>query len=446
MIGGSLRLRLAAAGAAAILVALALAAFGLTRLFEAHVERRALAELSAHLDQIAAGLSVDAAGAPLLDPAPADPRFVRPLSGLYWRIGEDDAAVVSRSLWDGTLALAADALRDGAEHVHAVEGPRGEALLAVERVVTLPPSRGGARVRIAVALDRAEIAAATRAFAGGMSPYLGLLVVALSLGGWAQLALGLAPLRALGARLAAVRSGATARMGAGFPAELAPLTAEIDALLAAREADVARARARAADLAHGLKTPLQALMGEAARLRAEGRDTAAEGVEQVAHAMRRQVDRELARARTARDPRRSAADAGAAVGRVAAVLKRTPDGARLDWRVGDARGLRLRIDPDDLTEALGAVLENAARHAASRIEVDFARSGAAGTIRVRDDGPGAPPDALASLAERGHRLDQREGAGLGLAIASEILEAAGGGLALENAHPGLAVTLTAPAA
>ena len=49
---GSLRLRLLLAGAASTLVALTLAAYGLTILFERHAGRRIDAELSVHLNQI----------------------------------------------------------------------------------------------------------------------------------------------------------------------------------------------------------------------------------------------------------------------------------------------------------------------------------------------------------------------------------------------------------
>ncbi|MGM0585246.1 MAG: sensor histidine kinase, partial [Pseudomonadota bacterium] len=255
---GSLRLRLAAIGAVAVLVALTAAAFGLARLFEQHVERRAAAELSAHLDQLVAGLERDAQGRLTLARRPADPRFQAPLSGLYWQIGPaDEAALRSRSLWDSALPLPADPL-DGAEHRHRLAGPGGAPLLVLERRVTLPPRLGGEAVRVAVAVERREIEVAAEAFLRDMLPYLGLLALALSLAGWAQLSVGLRPLRRVGERVAAVRSGRAARLGEAFPQEVRPLAAQVDDLIAAREAEAERARRRAADLAHGLKTPLQA--------------------------------------------------------------------------------------------------------------------------------------------------------------------------------------------
>ena len=61
MTRGSIRLRLLIAAAASVVAALAVAGFGLTYLFERHVERRVEAELSTHLDQLAAGVSLGAA-------------------------------------------------------------------------------------------------------------------------------------------------------------------------------------------------------------------------------------------------------------------------------------------------------------------------------------------------------------------------------------------------
>lgn len=443
----SLRLRLFVGGAAAVVAALALAASGLDWLFENHVERRAAAELSLHLDQVVAGLERGGDGALKLTQPPSDPRFARPLSGLYWQIEAPSGRLRSRSLWDGALRLPPDTLHDGAAHQHRIAGPGGGELLVVERLVTLPPRLDAEAVRAAVALDRADLRAASRDFLSDLAPFLALLALALTGAGWAQVAVGLRPLAAVGARVAAIRSGAAARLGTDFPDEVRPLAAEVDALIDARERDVTRARARAADLAHGLKTPLQALNGEAARLRAAGAEDAAAGIEQIADAMRRHVDRELSRARMATGDRAAATDVAAVIERVLSVLRRTPAGARLAWRVEAAAGLRARINAADLTEALGALIENAARHARSAVTITAARDGATAALTIRDDGPGIPPERLAEATARGARLDETSpGDGLGLSIATEIAVNAGGALTLRNADPGLAATLTLPAA
>ena len=102
-----------------------------------------------------------------------------------------------------------------------------------------------------------------------------------------------------------------------------PLAAEVDALLEAREAQVATARARAGDLAHGLKTPLQVLVGDVGRLRTKGEGEIADEIEQVATSMRRHVDRELGRARMATRGTEASARIADVVQRVVAVIVRT---------------------------------------------------------------------------------------------------------------------------
>lgn len=440
----SIRLRLVAAGGAAVLVSLAIAAVGLDFLFERHVRRLAVVELSADLDQLAAGLEQDAGGRLFMAQPPSDPRYAQPLSGLYWQIETPDGLLASRSLWDATIALP-DEDPDGRPHEHLAPGPEGGALLVLERTV-FAPRFGPDGARIAVALQNAQLQGAARAFVRDLAPYLGLLAALLTVAGGLQVAVGLRPLADVGARVAAIRSGAAARLGEDFPTEVRPLAAEVDALIEAREAETQRARARAADLAHGLKTPLQALIGEAERLRGRGLAAEADGIEEIAAAMRRHVDRELARARIVTVGHAVACDPGAVVARLLAVMRRTADGARIDWRVEAAPGLRARIDADDLTEALGALLENAARHAAGAVRVRVARAGDRAEIAIEDDGTGIPEAELAALTARGARLDTTApGSGLGLAIALEIAEAAGGSLTLRNRRPGLLVRFSVPA-
>jgi signal transduction histidine kinase len=292
-------------------------------------------------------------------------------------------------------------------------------------------------------MNASELGAAQRAFMADLAPYLGLLALALMTAGCAQLSVGLGPLRDLGARVAALRTGRAVRMGEDWPVELHAVASEIDDLLTAREAETERARA--ADLAHGLKTPLQALMGEAARLRGDGATEQAEGIEDTARAMQRTVDRELARARTAARAVDARADPALVADRLIAVLRRTPDGADLAWRQGIPPGLSVALHEADLAEAMGALMENAAHHARSHVDVSSRHEGDYLLLSIRDDGPGVPEEKRAALMRRHARADET-GTGLGLSIASDIAEAAGGRLMLDTAEPGLNATLVFPRA
>src|SRR5690606_31400592 len=88
-----------------------------------------------------------------------------------------------------------------------------------------------------------------------------------------QVSLGLRPLSILREQIAAIRRGEAERLPDGPITELRPLTEQVNDLLEAQEETINFARERAADLAHGLKTPLAVLGATADRLREQG-DTA----------------------------------------------------------------------------------------------------------------------------------------------------------------------------
>jgi signal transduction histidine kinase len=448
---GSLRVRLLAAGAASIVLALAVAGFGLLLLFERHVERRMAVELEAHLRQLLSSLEQAGDGSLRLAREPADPRFQEPLSGLYWQVavGADGQLLRSRSLWDGTLDLAPDALADGEVHEHAIAGPRGTSLLVLERAVKLPATLGGHQVRVAAAVDRAEIHAAGRAYVADLAPSLALLAAVLVAAGWLQIAVGLRPLDAVRRRLADVRSGREGRLGTAFPDEVLPLAAEVDHLLKAQEKAIARARARAADLAHSLKSPLTVLAADAEELRAEGAVRLGDEIAGLTEGMRRYVERELARARAGIRARAGAEQpVKPSIDQVVGVLRRTPRGGSLAWEIDVADDLGAPVDAQDLVEILGNLAENAAQWAAAKVRVSGRRDGAAIVLSVEDDGPGVPEDRIGTVLVRGGRLDETQpGSGLGLAIVAELVEAYGGALTLGRSPlGGLCVELRFPAA
>lgn len=444
----SLRLRLLLAGAASTVIALTLAAYGLAILFERHVERRNDAELSVHLNQITAHVERGPTGKLVLSTPPADPRFDVPLSGLYWQIvHEQDGAVLrSRSLWDAELALPAEADVDDAIHHHRIPGPGNTELYLLQRRVELPQRMGGGTARIAIAVDAAEIAKATREFAIDLTPLLAVIALFLLAATWIWVTIGLKPLTAVRERLSVVRSGKETHLGSSFPDEVRPLAQEIDALIDARNAEIARAKTRAGDLAHGLRTPLQVLQTEVERLAKDGQTTAALSLSTVIRTMQRTVERELARVRLAKPHREATADIARAIEQIIRVIQRTPEGERLDWIVEVPSGLIAAIDRDDLSEAVGNLIENAARHARHSVTITALREDGGIAFTVADDGPGIPPDRLSDALRRGGRLDERgSGAGLGLAIVTDILESWAGSLTLDDAKPGLSATVRLPA-
>ncbi len=448
MTAHSLRLRLIAGGVLAILVALTVAGVGLVVLFERHVIRTIGEDLSIYLNQLVAGIDVDVSGRLVVTREPTDPRFNEPLSGLYWQVADDDGQLLrSRSLWDTALKLSPDSPAPGAIHQHVITGPSGSRVLVAERVVSLTQTNGRVPLRVVVAADLGRVSQAAAGFTKDLSLALGLLALVLALATAIQVSLGLRPLKLLRQRVAEVRAGRMHHLPPAAPAEVQPLVWEVNALLDAREHEIARSRGRAADLAHGLKTPLAALMGDARRLREAGQKDIARDIEAVSQAMSRIVDRELARARSRgavwHKPDLST-ELAPLVRSLLATLSRTSEGARVSFDPQVPADLFIPMDRTDLAEVLGNVLDNAARHAASRVRIVACRECSGTSIIVEDDGAGIPPAAQASATQRGVRFDERtEGTGLGLAIVQDVLDTYDWRLLLgkSEALGGLKVTL-----
>lgn len=426
---GSLRIRLVAGGIVAILIALTIAGAGLILLFERHVTRTIAGDLDVHLNQLLAGIDVDPQNNLVATRPPVDPRFADPLSGLYWQVTDNRGQLLrSRSLWDATLALPADDLSPGEVHHHEIVGPAKAHVLVAERSVILTVGDRRVAVRVAVGADLARVSRAAFAFAKDLAIALGLLGLVLAIATSIQVGIGLSPLDALRRGVAEIRSGRRLHLPAAVPAEVRPLVEEINGLLDAQEQEIERSRSRAADLAHGLKTPLAALAADAGRLRVRGEEAIANDIEAVGDAMSRHVDRELARARV-RGAGRSRADVSAElaplVRSLIATLSRTPSGGRVNFETRIADGVQVPLDRTDLAEVLGNLLENAARHAAARVRIS-AGTDPIPTIVIEDDGEGIAPDQIPRVLGRGVRLDERgEGTGLGLAIVEDVLSAYG---------------------
>ena len=447
----SLRFRLLAATLVVVAMALVLAGLLLASLFRDHVMRQFSQGLNAQLDQITARLEFDVSGQPQVDPQNlTDPRWLRPYSGLYWQvdaaINEQQRGVLrSRSLWDATLILPGDVLADGVVHVHEVNGPDGARLLLVERTITRDELRA-TPWRLIVAGDLRETENAVHRFNGVLAASLVALLVLLCAAALAQVAIGLAPLRALQRRLTLVRAGTAQRLDGNFPQEVQPLVDDFNTVLDRNAEIVARARTQAGNLAHAIKTPLAAMSQAAAvALQRPGAsvDLATLVEEQVAVA-RRHVDWHLARSR-------AAAAHGLPGARVALqpvisgllrVMERVHADRRLDLRYAPiASDLAFAGEVQDLQEILGNLLDNACRWARHQIHAGAAPIESAGGARLQividDDGPGIEPHRRDTVMARGARLDESvPGSGLGLAIVNELVGLYGGSVRLETSPIG----------
>ena len=421
----SIRGRFLIVSAASVLLAMVLASIVFVTLFTRNLERRIDDELTGHINRFAGTLRFAADGRLELPDRPTDRRFAEPYGGLYWQV-EDDLAkrqLRSPSLWDYTLPLPDDAHEPSAVHRYTLPGPEGSELIVQERQFVVAAPEGPRPVRVALAIDARTLTEARHAFVLDIIPFMIALAVFLIAASLAQLTFGLRPVSAVSEGLNRIRERKAERLDGHYPSELQGVVDAVNRLLDAQAEIIQKARTRAADLAHGLKTPLTVLANDAATLKEHGEDDIARELAHLATVMQAHVDRELARSRIAAtaELRASDADIATAVDRIVRTLKRTPRGGALAWDVDVAPDMIVGVDPHDLEELLGNILDNAVKWSRTTIRVSAEHDGSRIRLVIEDDGPGADPAGIKRMMERGIRLDsQTPGTGIGLSIVRDI--------------------------
>ncbi|HET6380607.1 MAG TPA: ATP-binding protein [candidate division Zixibacteria bacterium] len=194
------------------------------------------------------------------------------------------------------------------------------------------------------------------------------------------------------------------------------------------------------DVAHELRTPLTSLQGYL--------EAMADGVVEPTPDILRSVHEEIVRltrlvedldrlARgesAARELARAEVDLAAVVQRAVAIASPELANRRISVRIEDPASLpTLMADPDAIGQVVTNLVQNAARYTADGGMVSVRLSAADGWVRcaIENTGVEIPPDELPLIWERLYRVDPSRarasgGAGIGLAIVRQIVEAHGG--------------------
>ena len=420
------------------------------------------------------GTSVDETGN-VAAPTLTDARTGYAYSGKYWELvtptgpGQVHAIDRSRSMWDAPdFALppggeAALASQPGRTIYYDGVGPAPTGVPPVEPGAPIrkePVRIAAEEVRIAgvkdpivfmVAQDRSPIDSNIHTFEVWVAVSLAGLLAMLIAGVVLQVRVGLRPLFRLQREVAAVRTGKSERVKGDYPAELAPLAFELNALVAHNQEVVERQRTHVGNLAHALKTPLTVMDAEAQAQAKAQPGSLGEVVRRQVAIMREQVDHHLRRARAS--ARQQGGGERTAVEPVleelALTLERIFHDKRveIDWRAPDE--LYFNGERQDLLELAGNVMENACKWCKGRVRATAeATSPNRLSLTVEDDGPGLAAEDRAEVLQRGARLDETSpGSGLGLSIVDELAKAYGGELTLADSPlGGLKATLTLPRA
>lgn len=278
---------------------------------------------------------------------------------------------------------------------------------------------------------------------------------------WLVVGRGLAPLnRIAGSVRRRTPSSLEPLRPAGVPAEVLPLVESLNDLLDRLNKALAAQRAFVADAAHELRTPLTALqlqvqLAERAHSAEERTAAIAEvrhGLDRATHVVRQLLT--LAR----QDPAEAVhkplatvplADIAAQAAADHAVLA---EARRIDLGVGatDRRAM-VSGDVDALRTLVANLLDNAIRYTppGGRVDVAVGVDRDHPWLEVADSGPGIPPDERARVFDRFYRRHDalEPGSGLGLAIVKAIADRHGARVELdESPLGGLAARIRFPAA
>lgn len=405
-------------------------------LLDRRVETETSNLLSAHVQAQLATLSVTASGVQIRE-APNDGVLDRNGWVIDGQRVLEGATNVSPAL--ARQAIALGRARDFGDH----DGP-DDVRLRVAPIAA--PGATSPRGAVVVALSTDALESVQKEVLLGSLVIAALVVLAGGVALWTAINRALDPVRRMTA--SAEDWGAhdlDRRFDLGPPRdELTGLAATLDGLLARIAASRRHEQRFASEVAHELRTPIARIRSRAElALTAEGpaadeeRAAALGSVVAQSAVLTDTVDTLLAVARRELAPQEGAVDLVALAREVDRVDVRVPDGD-----VPAAEG-----EEDVLRRALAPLVDNARRHARSRVTLVLSAAGGRVCLAVRDDGPGVDPALGERVFDPGVQGDgphATKGAGLGLPLARRLARSCGGDVVLGDG-PGGCFVLELPA-
>lgn len=312
------------------------------------------------------------------------------------------------------------------------------------------PAYAATAWRILIAADTKH----HRQFLDGLRNSLVLYVIAAigvcGLLSWIAARQGLAPLREMKSRAAAVTGQRlTERMPVeAVPVEMADLAQELNRMLDRLQDDFQRLTDFSSDLAHELRTPISNLLTQtqvalaAKRDAATYRDILASNAEEFQR-LARMVSDMLFLAKTERGvdlPHKERFSARQEAQALLEFYEAVADEKHIQFKLngdGSINGDRLMF-----RRALSNLLSNALRYTPDQggVTINISKTASFTTVAVENTGQDIDPKVLPRLFDRFYRADpsrthpETDGSGLGLAITRAIVEAHGGSATVTSAR------------
>ncbi|MFL7013184.1 ATP-binding protein [Enterovibrio norvegicus] len=365
----------------------------------------------------------------------SDPRFQQRFSGLYWSISAGSQQLRSPSL------AGKDFYEDVKGPLKEIHGARKETLITISD--SWLPDSSQHPVKVMIGIDEDPTEDVLKSLTSKLWVILSMLFIGVLVLIGLQVAWSLLPLNDMQRELVALKEGKQDALSTNYPQEVSPLVSDLNALLFHYHELLSRARHHAGNLSHALKTPLSVLKNDILTLDEETQKKLLPSVTQI----QTQIDYHLGRARVAGSMNILAVKSNPCerVDAITMAFDKVYASREIIVvnELDDA--LDVAVDPADLDEMLGNVLENGYKWATSLVRV-YAVDAGKETVQlcIEDDGDGIPTEEMAHVLERSVRLDESvPGTGLGLNIVKEIAHSYRGKLDLCNGRMGgLKVVLT----
>jgi signal transduction histidine kinase len=237
--------------------------------------------------------------------------------------------------------------------------------------------------------------------------------------------------------------------------EIGRLARTMNQMLGRLEMFTERQRRFVADASHEMQSPIASTRAELeiATAHPEATDWVATAAELLEDNLRMErLVQDLLYLARAEDPMRAVAPSRLDLDDIVfAEAARVRSRSRVLVDTSRVSAAEVRGNADQLGRVIRNLLENATRHARTRVTIELDR-GDDDRIRlvIADDGPGIAAPERERIFERFTRLDSSRsrgtgGAGLGLAIAREIVEAHGGRVFVADAAVGARFVVDLPA-
>ena len=233
----------------------------------------------------------------------------------------------------------------------------------------------------------------------------------------------LRPLQQIGLEVKAIEDQRQSGFERSYPAEIAPLTENLNILLKREQYQRQRYRNAMDDLAHSLKTPLAVLTGLADLESVDRKrlETLREQTERMNQIVSYQLQKtsSVSELRIARP-----VDLVAIVAKLVSALDKVYQEKGIQVERSLPSQMLLRMDEGDCMEVVGNLLDNAFKYGRGRIRIDGVVGENKSTrLEIEDDGDGLADAEIEQILNRGTRLDEAtEGQGIGLAVVADIVE------------------------